>query len=92
MRTFLEYTYVGASIVPTALLGMVILQTEPSSVSGIVIGSAIPLLALISLILVLIGSALSVFAYQHGRRVWHLVLGTALSSSLALMMGLNWLL
>lgn len=52
MRRFFETAYVIASIAPLVWLGLVIAQVEGSLVSGIAIGSVIPLLALVSLLLV----------------------------------------
>ena len=87
MRTFFETSYVVVSIVPVVLLAIVIAQIEGSLVSGIAIGSVIPLLAGISLFLVIVGIGLIFLARRQGRRVWHLVLGTVMASPLALLVG-----
>ncbi|MCM2264358.1 MAG: hypothetical protein NDI73_04105 [Desulfuromonadales bacterium] len=91
MRRFIEIAYVIVSIGPLACLGLVIAQTEGSLVSGIVIGSVIPLLALISLLLVLTGAVLIFFARRRKDRIWHLVLATLLASPIAVLVGLAWL-
>jgi hypothetical protein len=87
MRAFFETAYVVVSIVPLALLGTAIAQTEGSLVSGIAIGAMVPMLAGISLFLVMVGVGLILLARRQGRRVRHLVLGTVLSSPMALLVG-----
>ena len=47
----------------------------------------VPMLAGISLLLVLVGVGLILLARRQGRRVWHLVLGTVLASPMALLVG-----
>lgn len=91
MRRLIEIAYVIVSIVPVAWLGLVIAQTEGSLVSGIVIGSVVPLLALISLLLVLLGGVLIFVARRCQDRIWHLVLGTLLASPMAVLVGIAWL-
>jgi hypothetical protein len=52
-------------------------------VSGFAIGAVIPLLIIISLCLTLLGLILIVVAYRKKDRIWHLVLATLVSSSIA---------
>jgi len=91
MRRFIEIAYVIIASAPSVCLGLVIAQTEGSLVSGIVIGSVIPLLALISLLLMLLGGVLIFFARRRQDRIWHLVLGTLLASPIAVLVGFEWL-
>lgn len=86
---FIEIIYVIASILPLLFVGLIVAQTEGSLVSGYALGAMIPLLALISLILVLTGIGLILFAYRRQGRVWHLVLATAMSSPFAILLGLT---
>jgi len=72
-------------------LGLVIAQIEGSLVSGIAIGAVIPLLAIVSLLLVLTGVVLVLLAYRRKGRMWHLVLATLMSSPIAVLVGLTWL-
>jgi hypothetical protein len=90
MRRLIEIAYVIMASAPSVCLGLVIAQTEGSLVSGIVIGSVIPLLALISLLLVLLGGVLIFFARRRQDRIWPLVLGTLLASPLAVLVGIGW--
>ena len=91
MRRLIETAYVIAAFAPLVWLGLVIAQIEGSLVSGIAIGAVIPLLALVSLLLVVTGVALTLFAYRRGHRIWHLVLATLVSSPLAVLVGFTWL-
>lgn len=91
MNRFVEIAYPLVSIAPLACLAMVIAQTEGSLVSGVVIGSVLPLLALVSLILMLSGLALGCIARRRQQRVWPFVLGVVLASPLAVLVGLAWL-
>jgi hypothetical protein len=91
MTRFIETAYVIASIVPVVWLGLVTAQIEGSLVSGIAIGAVIPLLALVSLLMILAGIVLILVARRRKDRIWHLVLGTLLSSPMALLVGLTWL-
>lgn len=91
MRRFIETAYVIVSIAPLVWLGLVIAQIEGSLVSGIAIGAMIPLLAAVSLVLVLAGVALIYLAYRENRRIWHLVLATLMASPLAVLVGFTWL-
>lgn len=92
MRRFIETAFVIVSIAPLVWLGLVIAQIEGSLVSGIAIGAMIPLLAAVSLVLVLAGVALIYLAYRENRRIWHLVLATLMASPLAVLVGITWLL
>jgi hypothetical protein len=77
------------SIVPVAYLALIILQTPGSLVSGIAIGAMIPLLVVLSLCLTVLGLTLIVVAYKKKDRIWHLVLATLVSSSLAVLVFLS---
>ena len=90
MKRILEKAYIVVSVVPLICLGLVIMQTPGSLVSGFAVGAVIPLLALISLVLVLIGIVLVILSYRRGERVWHLILATILSSPLAILEGWQW--
>ena len=83
IRTILEKCYVAISVAPLAYLALIIVQTPGSLVSGYAIGAVIPLLVIISLFLTLLGLVLIAVAYQKKDRVWHLVLATLVSSSIA---------
>jgi hypothetical protein len=90
MSRIIETVYVVVSIVPLAWLGLIVAQTEGSLVSGYAIGAMIPLLAVISLLLVLTGVALIVVAYRRKRRIWPLALATLASSPIAVLVGYEW--
>ncbi len=91
MRRIIETAYVIVSIAPLVWLGLVVARIEGSLVSGIAIGAMIPLLAAVSLLLVLAGVALIFLAFRENRRIWHLVLASLMSSPLAVLVGLTWL-
>lgn len=91
MMRFIERVYIVMAIVPLVWLGLVIAQTEGSLVSGIAIGSVIPLLAFVSFVLVVAGLALLYLARRQRRSIWPSLIGTALSSPLFLLVALTWL-
>jgi hypothetical protein len=76
---------VAISIAPLAYLALIVVQTPGSLVSGFAIGAVIPLLVMTSLFLTLLGLILIVVAYQKRDRIWHLVLATLVSSSIAVL-------
>jgi hypothetical protein len=91
MRRFIEAAYVIVSPAPLVWLGLVIAQIEGSLISGIAIGAMIPLLAMVSLLLVLTGVVLILLARRRQSRIWHLVLATLMSSPIAVLVGFTWL-
>jgi hypothetical protein len=91
LRRFIETAYVVLSVAPLVWLGLVAAQTEGSLVSGIAIGAVIPLVALVSLLFVLAGLALLYAAHRQRRTMWHLVIGTAASSPVVILVVLAWL-
>ena len=86
----LEKVYIVVSVMPLIYLGLVVTQTPGSLVSGYAAGAVIPLLAVISMILVLIGIVFVILRYRRSERVWHLVLATIISSPLAILVGWQW--
>ncbi|MBT9611740.1 MAG: hypothetical protein IV108_00570 [Burkholderiales bacterium] len=88
MRRIIETTYTIASIVPLVYLGLVVAEAKGVEYF---LGALIPPLAVISLLLVLTGVALTVLAYRRKDRIWHLVLATLMSSPIAILAGFTWL-
>jgi len=79
-RTLVAIIYMVLAPTPLIYLALVIASTPGSLVSGIVIGSIIPLIALVSAILTGIGLILIFFEKRARRRIWPLVIATLVAS------------